>query len=75
MEQERGIALMDSILHFAQGAAAGKTYPLHILDTVSDLIYEEDETISCKDRSSGVKCLKVKSGTGHWKPFYQTSKF
>ena len=41
-----------------------------------DDLYKEDETISCKDKSSGVKCLKVKKGgSTHWKPFYQTSRY
>ena len=37
--------------------------------------FEEDETISCKDGASGVKCLKVKKGSGHFKPFYQNSRW
>ena len=36
--------------------------------------HKEDETISCKDKSSGVKCIKVKKGN-HFKPFYQTSRY
>ena len=91
LEQERGITLQNAmnnidkpygfdiegvgILDYISPFARCPTYPLHILDSMSGFIYEEDQTISCKDKSSGVKCLKVKSGSGHWKPFYQTSKF
>jgi hypothetical protein len=34
----------------------------------------EDETISCKDKVSGVKCKKIKK-SNYFKPFYQTSRF
>ena len=40
-----------------------------------DDLYKEDETISCKDSASGVKCVKVKKGGNHFKPFYQTSRY
>ena len=43
-------------------------------DTLNDILYEEDETISCKDKASGVKCKKIKQGK-HFKPFYQTGRY
>ena len=40
-----------------------------------NLTLKENTEISCKDRTSGVSLPKVKTGSGHWKPFYQTSKY
>ena len=40
-----------------------------------NLTLKEDTEISCKDRASGLSLPKVKTGSGHWKPFYQTNKY
>lgn len=51
---------------------------LFVDDLIKDLIIVseviDDETISCKDPSSGVKCPKVKKGK-HYKPFYQKGRY
>ena len=57
--------------------------PVAILDTLLSIYYnyeekltlKENTEVSCKDRTSGVSLPKVKTGSGHWKPFYQTNKY
>ena len=53
--------------------AYGRGYHFEV-ESLTDIVFEEDETISCKDSASGISCLKVKKG-GHFKPFYQTSRY
>jgi hypothetical protein len=43
-------------------------------DIIKTYTPTEDESISCKDKSSGVKCNKIKK-SNYFKPFYQTSRF
>ena len=40
-----------------------------------NLTLKENTEISCKDSASGLSLPKVKTGSGHWKPFYQTNKY
>ena len=45
------------------------------LSEYTESLSQDLESISCKDSSSGVKCLKVKKGGNHFKPFYQNSRW
>lgn len=70
--------LPDTSEDFSQATAGGKSYMQLGKALIEDLIKAseiiDDETISCKDPSSGVKCPKVKKGK-HYKPFYQKGRY
>lgn len=81
IEKSRGITILggypaDKYLQALRqlGQAMSKASWTFEIDSLSMITTVEDETVSCKDSASGVKCKKIKKG-GHFKPFYQTERY